>query len=145
MSRWRLLTGTSTGSQTVPPEWCSHGVAYVSFTNRSKSASDAYRRPSASERTNGDPYAGAITTASPPIETERAGLRACWVNTVGAVEHSARTCPGSNRTRSPSTLAPAAPNSRSASGSPRMSIPTSASNWSAFVSMRARPSSVTSS
>ena len=26
MSRWRLLTGTSTGSHTVPPEWCSHGV-----------------------------------------------------------------------------------------------------------------------
>jgi len=25
MSRCRLLTGTSTGSHTVPPEWCSHG------------------------------------------------------------------------------------------------------------------------
>ncbi len=24
MSRWRLLTGMSVGSQTVPPEWCSH-------------------------------------------------------------------------------------------------------------------------
>ena len=24
MSRWRLFTGTSVGSQTVPPEWCSH-------------------------------------------------------------------------------------------------------------------------
>ena len=23
MSRWRLLTGRSTGSQMVPPEWCS--------------------------------------------------------------------------------------------------------------------------
>ena len=23
MSRWRLLTGRSTGSQIVPPEWCS--------------------------------------------------------------------------------------------------------------------------
>ena len=22
MSRWRLLTGRSTGSQIVPPEWC---------------------------------------------------------------------------------------------------------------------------
>ena len=32
MSRCRLLTGTSTGSQTVPPEWWSHGDAYVSFT-----------------------------------------------------------------------------------------------------------------
>ena len=24
MSRWRLFTGISVGSQTVPPEWCSH-------------------------------------------------------------------------------------------------------------------------
>ena len=24
MSRWRLFTATSVGSQTVPPEWCSH-------------------------------------------------------------------------------------------------------------------------
>ena len=24
MSRWRLFTGTSVGSQTVPPEWCNH-------------------------------------------------------------------------------------------------------------------------
>ena len=27
MSRWRLLTAMSTGSQTVPPEWCRYGVA----------------------------------------------------------------------------------------------------------------------
>ena len=39
MSRWRLLTGTSVGSHTVPPEWCSHGVAYVSFTKFWKSSS----------------------------------------------------------------------------------------------------------
>ena len=38
MSRWRLLTGTSTGSHTVPPEWCNHGLAYDSFTKFSKSA-----------------------------------------------------------------------------------------------------------
>ena len=25
MSRWRFVTGTSTGSHTVPPEWCNHG------------------------------------------------------------------------------------------------------------------------
>ena len=24
MSRWRLFTGISVGSHTVPPEWCSH-------------------------------------------------------------------------------------------------------------------------
>ena len=29
MSRWRLLTGWSTGSHTVPPEWCSQGEAHV--------------------------------------------------------------------------------------------------------------------
>ena len=37
MSRWRLLTGTSVGSHTVPPEWCNHGVPYASFTKFSKS------------------------------------------------------------------------------------------------------------
>ena len=40
MSRWRLLTGTSTGSHTVPPEWCSHGTAHASLTKFSKSASE---------------------------------------------------------------------------------------------------------
>ena len=39
MSRWRLLTGTSTGSQTVPPEWCRYGRLYVSFTKFRKSSS----------------------------------------------------------------------------------------------------------
>ena len=24
MSRWRLFTATSVGSQSVPPEWCTH-------------------------------------------------------------------------------------------------------------------------
>ena len=41
MSRWRLFTGTSTGSQTVPPEWCSQGVVQASFTKFSKSSSEA--------------------------------------------------------------------------------------------------------
>ena len=41
MSRWRLLTGTSTGSQIVPPEWCSHGVAWVSLMKFWKSSSEA--------------------------------------------------------------------------------------------------------
>ena len=80
MSRWRLLTGMSTGSQTVPPEWCNHGVAYASLTKFSKSASDPYRRPPARSRTNGEPYAGANTTLAPPISTDRSGLRACCVN-----------------------------------------------------------------
>ena len=41
MSRWRLLTGTSTGSHTVPPEWCRFGDMYASFTKFWKSASVA--------------------------------------------------------------------------------------------------------
>ena len=41
MSRWRLLTGMSTGSHTVPPEWCRLGERYASFTKFSKSASVA--------------------------------------------------------------------------------------------------------
>ena len=38
MSRWRLLTGTSTGSQTVPPLWWRCGLMYVSFTRFRKSS-----------------------------------------------------------------------------------------------------------
>ena len=41
MSRWRLLTGMSTGSHTVPPEWCRCGDMYASFTKFWKSASVA--------------------------------------------------------------------------------------------------------
>ena len=41
MSRWRLLTGMSTGSHTVPPEWCRCGDEYVSLTKFWKSASVA--------------------------------------------------------------------------------------------------------
>ena len=37
MSRWRLLTGMSTGSHTVPPEWWRCGDEYASFTKFSKS------------------------------------------------------------------------------------------------------------
>ena len=38
MSRWRLFTGTSTGSQIVPPEWCSQGDDWASFTRLRKSS-----------------------------------------------------------------------------------------------------------
>ncbi len=41
MSRWRLCTGTSTGSHTVPPEWCRCGDMYASFTKFWKSVSVA--------------------------------------------------------------------------------------------------------
>ena len=37
MSRWRLLTGMSTGSQTVPPEWWMYGDMYASLTKFWKS------------------------------------------------------------------------------------------------------------
>src|SRR5215211_2970158 len=45
------------------------------------------------------------------ISTDFSGLRACWVNWLGAVDASSRTWPGSNRTRLPSTDAPAWRNS----------------------------------
>ena len=38
MSRWRLLTGTSQGSQVVPPEWCSQGSMQVRRTRFRKSS-----------------------------------------------------------------------------------------------------------
>ena len=38
MSRWRLFTGTSVGSQTVPPEWCSQGEACASLMKFWKSS-----------------------------------------------------------------------------------------------------------
>ena len=41
MSRCRLLTGMSTGSHTVPPEWCRYGDEYVSLTKFWKSTSVA--------------------------------------------------------------------------------------------------------
>ena len=69
---------------------------------------------------NGEPYAGANTVASPPMCTLRAGLRACWMNSRGAVRcTSARHRPRGKRTRSPSTSAPAAFQICSASGSSR--------------------------
>ena len=38
MSRWRLLTGRSTGSHSVPPAWWRPGDRYVSFTKLRKSS-----------------------------------------------------------------------------------------------------------
>ena len=55
MSRCRLLTGTSTGSHTVPPEWCRCGDMYVSFTKFWKSVSVAYLRPESRSCANGEP------------------------------------------------------------------------------------------
>ena len=38
MSKCRLFTGRSTGSQIVPPEWCSDGARYASLTKLRKSS-----------------------------------------------------------------------------------------------------------
>ena len=58
---------------------------------------------------NGDPYEGAKTVCLPPIGTLRSGLRACWTNSRGALACTMlRHMPGGQRTRSPSTSAPAA-------------------------------------
>src|SRR5437660_1762256 len=56
MSRCRLLTGRSTGSQIVPPEWCRYGLAYVSFTKFRKSSIVLVR-------TQGEPR---LATTAPP-------------------------------------------------------------------------------
>ena len=52
-----------------------------------------------------------------------------------------RNMPGSKRTRSPSTLAPASASIFNVSRSPRNSIPISSSNWSARCSINANPAS----
>ncbi len=41
LSRWRVLTGTSTGAHSVPPEWWMAGAMYASFTKFLKSSSVA--------------------------------------------------------------------------------------------------------
>jgi hypothetical protein len=84
---------------------------------------------------------GASTTLSPPISTDLAELRAIWVNCRGAVAHNERTWPGSNRTVTPLTVAPALRNSCNDSASSRISMPISANNRSAVDSTNARPSS----
>ena len=119
---------------------------YASFTKFWKSSIVPYRRPPSRSRTNGEPYAGARTVCMPPISTLFAGLRACCVNRSGAVAWiSSRHIPRGNRTRSPSTSAPASLNSLCASGASRKSIPTCSRIVSAFRSIISRPSSVSTS
>ncbi len=57
---------------------------------------------------NGDPYVGTSTMWGSPMTTFRAGFRARWVNTLGAVAVTIwRHIPRGKRTRLPSTSAPA--------------------------------------
>ena len=56
------------------------------------------------------------TIASPPTGKLRDGLRACSVNSDGALATCSSTKSGSKRTTSSSTFCPAAQKSRSASG-----------------------------
>jgi hypothetical protein len=55
MSRWRLFTGTSVGSQIVPPEWCSQGDDCASFMKLRKSSIVPKRRPRSRSITKGLP------------------------------------------------------------------------------------------
>ena len=55
MSRWRLFTGRSVGSQTVPPEWWSQFDMYPSFTKDRKSSIVAYLLPPSRSLTKGGP------------------------------------------------------------------------------------------
>ena len=63
------------------------------------------------------PDVGANTVASPPICTDRSGLRACWVYRAGADACTSwRAMPRGKRTRVPSTSAPASRNRSIADG-----------------------------
>ncbi len=70
---------------------------WASFVKRQKSSNVASRRTSPS-RTNGGPCTGMKTMASPPIGKLRSGLRACSVNSDGALATCSSTKSGSRRT-----------------------------------------------
>ena len=55
ISRCRLLTGTSVGSQIVPPEWWKLGLDCASLMKLWKSSSVPNRRPRSRSITNGEP------------------------------------------------------------------------------------------
>ena len=101
----------------------------------------AYRRLPSRSRTKGGPYTGANTVLRPPISTDLAGFRACWIKLDGAVFINSRQRPFGKWTRSPLTSAPASFHISSASASSRNSIPTSSSRISALASINAAPSS----
>ena len=67
-------------------------------------------------RMNGDPYTAPNTMSSPPMCTLLAGLRACTLNSRGALATCSSTKSGSNLTTSPSTCWPALANNATASG-----------------------------
>ena len=55
MSRWRLFTGTSVGSQIVPPEWWNQGEDCASLMKFWKSSIVPKRRPLSRSITKGEP------------------------------------------------------------------------------------------
>ena len=114
-SRWRTSSGTSLGSRMLRPGVSNTSDICVSFNSCSRSAIVPSRR-SPSTRTNGGPLVAQNTMASPPIVRFRAGLRACSVNSTGALATCSRRNSGSNRTTSPSTVCPASWNNSSARG-----------------------------
>ena len=53
--RWRFGTGTSTGSQMMPPERCMDADRCASLWNACRSSSVLYRRRLSKSSTNGEP------------------------------------------------------------------------------------------
>ncbi len=134
MSRCRESSGASLGSQITPPAESSSGNDWDSIARRRKSSSVASLRTSPS-RMNGDPYTAPNTMSSPPMCTLLAGLRACTLNSRGALATCSSTKSGSNLTTSPSTCWPALRNSSTASG---------LANWTPIsLTMRRQPRSST--
>ena len=107
MSRWRESSGVSFGSQIVPPAESSCSNCCESMTKRSKSAIVASRRSSPS-RTNGGPYTPVNTMLSPPMRTDRSGLRATRSNSRGTLATCSITKSGSRKTVASSVRQPAA-------------------------------------
>ena len=97
MSRWRESSGTSLGSQIVPPAESSWGKACERRQKFWKSAIVASRRTSPS-RTNGGPYTDPNAIASPPTCRLCSGLRAWSSNSFGAFATCSITKSGSSQT-----------------------------------------------
>ena len=109
MSRWRLLTGTSTGSHTVPPEWCRCGDMYVEL-HEVLEVGERRVAPAGVEVVHERRAVVRCEHGGVAADlTSWAGLRACWMYVAGAVACTslAAQCRAGSGRASPSTSAPA--------------------------------------
>ena len=137
MSRWRLLTGTSTGSQTVPPEWWRYGDG-VGQLHEVAEVLDRAVAPAvvevADERRAVVRGEDRVRPADLDVAFAGSARTGCTraARSPGRSAGTSRAGTGRGRRRRPRR--PSA-SSRSASGSPRNSTPTSSRIVSALCSI----------